>query len=145
MCNILSNAPPLPQGPPGQKGDQGATEIIDYNGNIQEALQVRRSLCSSADASCCHFNTAARKKTVSSTNPSCDKSQLFTTKGSFLFDSSLASFPSSGRLQKITTVTVTVIKLCVLCDSSLSSHGPNPSPHLGVCCLVVRSVAPHPF
>ena len=29
------------QGPPGQKGDQGATEIIDYNGNIQEALQVR--------------------------------------------------------------------------------------------------------
>lgn len=28
------------QGPPGQKGDQGATEIIDYNGNIQEALQV---------------------------------------------------------------------------------------------------------
>ncbi len=30
------------QGPPGQKGDQGATEIIDYNGNIQEALQVRQ-------------------------------------------------------------------------------------------------------
>lgn len=29
------------QGPPGQKGDQGATEIIDYNGNIQDALQVR--------------------------------------------------------------------------------------------------------
>lgn len=29
------------QGPPGQKGDQGATEIIDYNGNLQEALQVR--------------------------------------------------------------------------------------------------------
>lgn len=29
------------QGPPGQKGDPGATEIIDYNGNIQEALQVR--------------------------------------------------------------------------------------------------------
>lgn len=28
------------QGPPGQKGDQGATEIIDYNGNIHEALQV---------------------------------------------------------------------------------------------------------
>lgn len=28
------------QGPPGQKGEQGATEIIDYNGNIQEALQV---------------------------------------------------------------------------------------------------------
>ncbi|KAJ7327054.1 hypothetical protein JRQ81_016813 [Phrynocephalus forsythii] len=27
------------QGPPGQKGDQGATEIIDYNGNIHEALQ----------------------------------------------------------------------------------------------------------
>lgn len=33
--------PPL-QGPPGEKGDPGATEIIDYNGNIQEALQVRR-------------------------------------------------------------------------------------------------------
>lgn len=33
MENIL-------QGPPGQKGDQGATEIIDYNGNIHEALQV---------------------------------------------------------------------------------------------------------
>lgn len=32
------------QGPPGQKGDQGATEIIDYNGNIQEALQVRHVL-----------------------------------------------------------------------------------------------------
>lgn len=31
------------QGPPGQKGDQGATEIIDYNGNIQEALQVRQA------------------------------------------------------------------------------------------------------
>lgn len=28
------------QGPPGDKGDQGTTEIIDYNGNIQEALQV---------------------------------------------------------------------------------------------------------
>lgn len=35
MENIL-------QGPPGQKGDQGATEIIDYNGNIHEALQVRK-------------------------------------------------------------------------------------------------------
>lgn len=33
------------QGPPGEKGDQGATEIIDYNGNIQEALQVRCSCC----------------------------------------------------------------------------------------------------
>lgn len=31
------------QGPPGDKGDPGATEIIDYNGNIQEALQVRPS------------------------------------------------------------------------------------------------------
>lgn len=63
MCNILSNTPPLTQGPPGQKGDQGATEIIDYNGNIQEALQVRLALqlCSSADASRCHFNTAAHK------------------------------------------------------------------------------------
>lgn len=30
-----------PQGPPGEKGEPGATEIIDYNGNIQEALQVR--------------------------------------------------------------------------------------------------------
>lgn len=28
------------QGPPGEKGEQGTTEIIDYNGNIQEALQV---------------------------------------------------------------------------------------------------------
>ncbi len=28
------------QGPPGEKGDQGTTEILDYNGNIQEALQV---------------------------------------------------------------------------------------------------------
>ena len=33
----------LTQGPPGEKGDQGTTEIIDYNGNIQEALQVRTS------------------------------------------------------------------------------------------------------
>lgn len=30
-----------PQGPPGEKGEPGATEIIDYNGNLQEALQVR--------------------------------------------------------------------------------------------------------
>ncbi|XP_077892252.1 uncharacterized protein LOC144372927 [Ictidomys tridecemlineatus] len=29
-----------PRGPPGQKGDQGATEIIDYNGNLHEALQA---------------------------------------------------------------------------------------------------------
>lgn len=35
--NIMEN---ILQGPPGQKGDQGATEIIDYNGNIHEALQV---------------------------------------------------------------------------------------------------------
>lgn len=28
------------KGPAGEKGDQGTTEIIDYNGNIQEALQV---------------------------------------------------------------------------------------------------------
>ena len=28
------------QGPPGQKGDPGATEIIDYNGNLHEALQA---------------------------------------------------------------------------------------------------------
>lgn len=34
------------QGPPGHKGDQGATEIIDYNGNIQEALQVRQVVTS---------------------------------------------------------------------------------------------------
>lgn len=51
------------QGPPGEKGDPGATEIIDYNGNIQEALQVRppsgrrlqpsppRTLCPSCDLS----------------------------------------------------------------------------------------------
>jgi len=28
------------QGLPGEKGEPGTTEIIDYNGNIQEALQV---------------------------------------------------------------------------------------------------------
>lgn len=38
MCFV-----PCVQGPPGQKGDPGATEIIDYNGNIQEALQVRQA------------------------------------------------------------------------------------------------------
>lgn len=40
MLNVLLGVNRA-QGPPGQKGDQGATEIIDYNGNLQEALQVR--------------------------------------------------------------------------------------------------------
>lgn len=44
MClNVFPNVNHV-QGPPGQKGDQGATEIIDYNGNIQEALQVRHAM-----------------------------------------------------------------------------------------------------
>lgn len=39
------------QGPPGQKGDVGATEIIDYNGNIQEALQVRPAAAAKSNPS----------------------------------------------------------------------------------------------
>lgn len=39
------------QGPPGQKGDVGATEIIDYNGNIQEALQVRPAVAAASNPS----------------------------------------------------------------------------------------------
>lgn len=39
------------QGPPGQKGDVGATEIIDYNGNIQEALQVRPAVAAKSNPS----------------------------------------------------------------------------------------------
>lgn len=42
---------PCVQGPPGQKGDPGATEIIDYNGNIQEALQVRPAAAATAKPS----------------------------------------------------------------------------------------------
>lgn len=37
----MENKISLLKGPAGEKGDQGTTEIIDYNGNIQEALQVR--------------------------------------------------------------------------------------------------------
>lgn len=41
LClRLMENKIYLLKGPAGEKGDQGTTEIIDYNGNIQEALQV---------------------------------------------------------------------------------------------------------
>lgn len=33
--------PLLPQGPPGLKGEQGDTVVIDYDGRILDALKVR--------------------------------------------------------------------------------------------------------
>lgn len=39
-CDLTLTVMMFFQGPPGQKGEQGVTEIIDYNGNIHQALQV---------------------------------------------------------------------------------------------------------
>lgn len=41
VSSLIENKIYLLKGPAGEKGDQGTTEIIDYSGNIQEALQVR--------------------------------------------------------------------------------------------------------
>lgn len=54
-CKVFKVLPDVDhvQGPPGQKGDQGATEIVDYNGNIQEALQVRQVINSTCTFQLC--------------------------------------------------------------------------------------------
>lgn len=55
----------------------------------------------------------------------------------FLHLSPLPHFRSFGLLQKITTITVTVNKLCVLWFISAPLlHGPDPSPPPGLHCLV---------
>lgn len=42
LCVIYDAALPLlPQGPPGLKGEQGDTVVIDYDGRILDALKVR--------------------------------------------------------------------------------------------------------
>lgn len=50
MLQKLNRICPWLQGPPGLKGEQGDTVVIDYDGRILDALKVSRSMAMSVPA-----------------------------------------------------------------------------------------------